>query len=457
MKHRCCNDFSRTALMRRAVAEAGRGLPSIEPGMPLPAGTGMSRQSFLLRTGGLALALYGLKGLRPGAIEAGIARAAAGPANPIIVSIFMEGGVDGLTVLYPANNPTYVAKRPHLKLPAVPGHEFSEAAGYYWHDKALPLRTLHEAGKVTVLPAVGYTDPDQSHFTSRHYWEVGELNTQTSTGWLGRYLDVAGAPDNPLQGLSLDGQLSPTLATASVPVAAIEGAPYASYNIESYRVWDNVEDHMLEALHDLGVRLAGDSDAARHKAGTVTVQSHTLHDQLEVFSDTPSPPDYPADSSFAQQLASLAKLIAAGLPLRCVSLNAAGGYDTHSDQAQSLADDLDETAKSIAAFQKDIEDRGVADNVIVQVWSEFGRRPEENGSGTDHGAAGVGFIIGTKVKGEMVGEPADLDSLDEDDNLIETVDFRAVYCSILEQWFDTDATGIVPGAAGFSRPQIIKP
>jgi uncharacterized protein (DUF1501 family) len=186
----------------------------------------------------------------------------------------------------------------------------------------------------------------------------------------------------------------------------------------------------------------------------VTVQSHRLHEELDQFSNGNPPVAYPG-GTFSDQLASLAALIAAGLPLRCVSLSAAGGYDTHSDEAVSLAEGLGATATSLEAFQHDLEARGIADRVIVQVWSEFGRRVEENGTGTDHGAAGIGFIIGTKVKGEMIGGPGDLVNLDEDDNLVATMDFRAVYCSILEQWFGQDATPIIPGAAGFSRPTVI--
>ena len=89
-----------------------------------------------------------------------------------------------------------------------------------WHPQARGLAQLHGEGKVTVFPAIGYDPPDESHFTSRHYWEVGELNAETRSGWMGRYLDVAGHADNPLQGLSLDYSLAPALATARVPVAA---------------------------------------------------------------------------------------------------------------------------------------------------------------------------------------------------------------------------------------------
>lgn len=91
------------------------------------------------------------------------------------------------------------------------------------------------------------------------------------------------------------------------------------------------------------------------------------------------------------------------------------------------------------------------------VWSEFGRRAEENGSTrTDHGAAGSGFLVGTRAAGRMVGEFAGLDRLDEDGNLVPTVDYRAVYSSLLEQWLGTDAAGIVPGAAGFGRPKLVR-
>ena len=91
------------------------------------------------------------------------------------------------------------------------------------------------------------------------------------------------------------------------------------------------------------------------------------------------------------------------------------------------------------------------------MWSEFGRRPEENGSlGTDHGAAGCAFVIGSKAKGEMVGEFPGLASLDADDNLRVTSDFRGMYCSLLEQWLGYDAEAIIPGASGFARPTLVK-
>ena len=275
------------------------------------------------------------------------------------------------------------------------------------------------------------------------------------TGWLGRYLDATGVKDNTLQGLSLDGQLSPTLATARVPVAAMDGA---SYGFWTKNVWGKVENRLYESVRELG---AADATAV----GGVTLQSMRLREQMLPFQgddDHPafkSPVAYPdGDSSFPKQLAALAAMIGAGLPLRCVSVEAAGSYDTHSDQADGLASDLSLTAKSLLAFQRDLEARGLADRVVVHVWSEFGRRAEENGSaGTDHGAAGTGFLIGSRVNGRLVGEfPGLTNGLDEDGNLRATADFRGVYGALLEQWLDFDAAQVIPNAASYPRPTLIR-
>src|SRR5215210_4881053 len=101
-----CRDFTRTELMRHAAVEAGRGLPAIETGMPLPAGTGLSRRSFLARGAGLTLAVYGAGKLGLGAFEEGVA-AAAGANNRVLVNVFMPGGCDGMSILAPVGDPRY--------------------------------------------------------------------------------------------------------------------------------------------------------------------------------------------------------------------------------------------------------------------------------------------------------------------------------------------------------------
>ena len=448
-----CEEFTRSHLVRRAVAEAGSGLPPIERGMPTPAGTGLSRRSFLMRSSAAMLSVYGASRLRLGDLQAGIAQA-AGANDRVLVSIFLDGGIDSLSVLAPVNDSRYQSLRPSLALSPGQGTPFAEDSSLRWHPGAAAFDQLHQAGKMSVLPAVGYSSPDQSHFTSRHYWEVGALRPNEITGWMGRLLDVIGTPDNPLQGLSLDGTLSPALATGSVPVAAVDG-PY--YDIWAEGVWGRPEELMWDAVGQIG-RSQG-KDAGRRLAGLAASQSMQLKAQLEPFSgeEIVPPVSYPTGDGewFGESLAALASMLASGLPIRCAALSSPGDFDTHDNQGDSFAGDLQLTADSIAAFQADLEARGLADRVITLVWSEFGRRPEENDSGTDHGAAGTGFVIGTNVRGEMIGEFPGLSQLDADDNLRNTSDFRALYCSLTEQWFNVDAAAVIPDAGAFARPALI--
>ncbi len=452
-----CDGLSRSRLLHRA-AEAGLGLPSIEAGMPLPAGTGLSRRGFLTAGAGALLAVYGGSKLGLRALEEGIAAAASLPGQPVLVSIFLEGGADALSVLSPQGDPLYRKLRPQLGLSG--GAALREDDRLHWHPSLGGLAQLYGEGKVTVMPAIGYTDANQSHFTSRHYWEVGATTTNLNTGWLGRYLDGVGTPDNPLQGLSLDDTLAPALATAKVPVASVARAD--QYDFWSSRVWGEVETRMLEAIGLLG---APQSDPALAAAAGVAAQVDSLRNQLLPFqpqSDgTPSytsPVPYPtADDDFPKRLAGLAAMLAGGLPMRAVALTAPGEYDTHSNEAPALAQGLQLTSDSLLAFQRDLEARGLADRVVVHVWSEFGRRAQENGSGgTDHGAAGVGFLIGTRVKGQMVGEfPGLKTGLDQDGNVVATADFRGVYAALLEQWLGVDSAAVIPSAASFAKPVLI--
>jgi uncharacterized protein (DUF1501 family) len=307
-----------------------------------------------------------------------------------------------------------------------------------------------------VLPAVGYDHPDQSHFTSRHYWEVGALDPHLRTGWLGRYLDSVGTPDNPLQGLSLDTGLQPSLATASAPVAALESPDryrFSDPKVASFAL----EAQMLKAVGALGSAHAVGHDSALQQAGRAAQQAQHLRNQLGAFADAGTKVPYPASNDpFPRRLAGLAAMIATGLPLHCVSITAPGHYDTHADQPRALSDGLKLTADSLLAFQRDLEQRGIADRVLVHVWSEFGRRARENGSqGTDHGAAGIGFLIGSRLRGGMIGEYPGLQSgLDGRGNLQATADFRGVYSALIEQWLGGDPARVIPGS--FPQPALLR-
>jgi uncharacterized protein (DUF1501 family) len=456
-----CNDFNRAALLRRGAAIAGKGLPAIEPGMPLPAGTGLDRRTFLLATAGTALSVYGASMLSPRHFEEGIAQAAAAanPNQPVLVSIFMEGGWDALSVLAPVGDPRYAQLREKLKLEPGAGTTFSEDDELMWHPAATGLAELHQEGKVTTFPAIGYDPPDESHFTSRHYWEVGQLDTNTRTGWMGRFLDATGEPGNPLQGLSLDYSLAPALATETMPVAAVSSPA-------GYKMWANGLDEPVTApamrtFGELGA-LAAPSPAFAQARGA-SFDTNIVLNEMAAFvaaqehaTYTPTIPYPTKGGEFPERLAALAEMLAAGMPIKCASLTAVGSYDTHSNEPGTLTTNLGETVESVVAFQRDLEQRGLADRVLIQLWSEFGRHTQENGSGTDHGAAGLAFLIGTRAAGKMIGEFPGLAKLDENENLVNTSDFRAMYCSLLEQWFETEAGLAIPEAASFERPQLIK-
>ncbi|MEA2124365.1 MAG: hypothetical protein QOI80_1147 [Solirubrobacteraceae bacterium] len=455
-----CNEFSRATLLRGA-AIPGAGLPAIERGMPAPAGTGLSRRSFLNRSAGMALAVYGGAMLAPRAFEEGIASAAAAtPDQRILVSVFLPGGIDALSLLAPTGHSDYATLRPSLAIAPDAADQLIGDSTLQWHPNARPLRDLHAAGKLTVLPAIGYTDPNQSHFTSRHYWEVGELNPAGRVGWMGRFLDRHGAPDNPLQGLSLDYNLAPSLAPSSVPVAAVS-AP-EDYDFWTRDVWDDaINDKLLTGFGTLGNLVTDDAELGAAR-GAARMSAALRNGLLPVHGMDPmaaAQAAYPAgNDAFPRRLATLAEMIARGLPLRCVALEANGGYDTHDDQNGSLPDNIALLSQSLAAFQADLDARNLSDRVIVHVWSEFGRRAEENGGGTDHGAGGVSLIMGAQAAGGIVGEFPGIASseLDEGGNLQHTTDFRAVYKTLVEGWFEQDATGIVPDAAAFSALPLLK-
>ena len=267
--------------------------------------------------------------------------------------------------------------------------------------------------------------------------------------------------DNPLQGLSLDSSLAPALATTKVPVASIDGPD--QYDFWSNRVWGEVEQRMLAAIGSLGA--GGLADPALATAANVTAQVDRLRNQLLPFQGGDdqhpaftSPVPYPeADDDFPKRLAGLAAMIGAGLPLRVVALSAPGHYDTHSDQPGALAQGLQLTADSLLAFQRDLEARGLADRVLVHVWSEFGRRAEENGcDGTDHGAAGSASSSGRGRRADDRRVPGPEDGLDDDGNVKATADFRGVYAGLLEQWLGIDAGAIIPDAGSFQRPVLVR-
>ena len=388
--------------------------------MPLPAGTGLSRRSFLARSSGLALAVFGGAALAPRALDAGIAAAEAAGEHRVLVSIFCSGGLDSLSLLAPVGDPRYATLRGALALPADPAYAFGEDARLRWHPAAAPLRDLHAAGKLSVIPAIGYDDPNQSHFTSRHYWEVGAIDPAGRVGWLGRYLDRHGAADNPLQGLSLDYTLAPSLATSGVPVAAVS-AP-ESYDLWARDVWD-------DALFDAAVSRWGAPGLARdRRPGARHRPPRRRHEHRAAQpARRPAGPHgrlagrgrLPGVGERVPRAARLARGDARPRACRCASSRSTPtAATTRTRTRPPRCRPTSACCRPRWPPSRPTSRRaGSPTACSCTSGASSAAGPQANGSGTDHGAGGASLVMGTRATGTMVGEFPGLATLDAQSNL----------------------------------------
>ena len=444
--HHACDDFHSTSETRRRSF----------------LDTPLSRRQVIGRGLGAGLAIYAAKAMPLIRIlEAAEASAQSAPAAPILVTVFLPGGCDLLDTIVPASQyGRYSDLRSGLKIdsPAALGSTGLAVNPNLTQGAGGGIKGLFEAGKIGLLPGIDYANPDLSHFHSRHFWETGLITPNSATGWLGRWLDHAGNKDNPLQGISMDSTLSPVLSSSSSPVAAVSSADDAQFWIPG--LWGDAFDRTMEAWTQIASARPYAPGPAAAYAGAR--QSKNVADILAPYVKDSGGNDplagsvqYP-EGDFATRLKSLAGLLSLPLGIRAATVESDGDFDTHDNQAGDLGNGLASLSGALAAFQADIEARGLGDRVLTLVWSEFGRRPQQNESGgTDHGAGGVAWVQGTRVRSGVLGDYPDLNKLDSEDNLAVTVDFRRVYASLLEQWLGTDATAVIPNAAALGRLQLV--
>jgi len=437
--HRACDDFHRTServrpLTRRQVLGWGVG-----GGMSLYLAKAMPIQRVL---------------------EAAAADAAAAPHAPVLVSVFMPGGLDLLDTLVPLHDyGRYADLRPKLKV----GNAAQLGGTGLGVNPSLTqgvgggIKGLYDRGKIGFLPGIDYSNPDLSHFHSRHFWETGLITDRDTPGWLGRWLDRSGNRDNPLQGVSMGYGLSAVMRSGHAPVAAVASPGDAGFWIRG--VWGDAYDAAMKAYGRMGHgHGGGEAIGAAREAARLAKQ---VADRLEPYAERDgvdplaSSVPYPEGSDFGQRLRYLAAMISKPLGIRVANVEAEGDFDTHDNQSD-LTEILADVSQCLAAFQADLEARGVADRTLTFVWSEFGRRPEENDSGTDHGAGGIAWVQGNRALAGVHSDYPDLHSLDREDNLKVTIDFRRVYSSLLEQHLGTEAGAVIPRAGKFGRVQLVR-
>jgi len=419
---------------------------------------GLTRKDLLERGVGLWIGTAALAGLSTRSVlEAASAQAAAAPDATILVSLYLEGGNDGLNTLVSLADPQYKTLRSHIGIdPATvlslqgPG----ATADFGWHPALTGLKTLYDQGKVAVLPAVDYANPDQSHFNSAAYWRTGIVGPSFETaGWLGRTLDAVGTPDNPLQGISCSWSPDPVLSSHRAATATVYDPSNFDFYIDG--VWNS--QGFVSAYRNASKGATGSVGLAA--ARQTYSNAFAVRDQLKplrVDDQHPLPPvpvEYP-DSDLGTGLKNLARMLAAGFGTRVAAIST-GGFDTHDDQTTEHPDLLKDLGDSLAAWQADLTARGLAGRVLTMVWSEFGRRPEDNDSnGTDHGAGGLMLIVGDRANGGIRSEFPGLSSLDEDDNLKVSTEFRTVYATLLESWLGVEAARVLPKMDGSRLPLV---
>ena len=445
--HRACDDFHATReATRRSFLD-----------------TGVTRRQILARGAGAGLAIYAARAMSIADVfGAAEASAAAAPDAPVLVSVFLPGGCDLLDSFVPLGQyGRYADLRPRLRqkdpaklggsgLGVHPSLELGTNGG---------VRGLFEQGKIGLLPGIDYSNPNLSHFHSRHFWEAGLVTQSAATGWLGRLLDRSGSPDNPLQGISLSNTLSPVLRSAGAPVAAVSSPNAAQFWVPG--LYGVTQQMTMNAWDEMAAR--GAARPGERAATSAARLAKQVADRLAPYRHDDKQPDplgppvaYPRNNGLGAKLSQLAGLLSQPLGIRVAAVEADGEFDTHDSQPLDLGSSLREVSEALSAFQADLEARGLADRVLTFVWSEFGRRPQENRSaGTDHGAGGVAWVQGTRARSGVLTDYPDLGRLDRQDNLAVTVDFRRVYSSLLEQWLGTDASDVIPNSAGFGRLQLV--
>jgi len=441
-----CRDFHRTEAQARTLLDRP-----------------ISRRSLLKLGIGATASIYAARALPlVEQLEAAAAAQAAAPNAPVLVNVFIPGGLDLLDTLVPLHDAgRYADLRPSLHIAdAVPlGDRRFGVHPALTQGLDGGLKGLADRGELGFIAGIDYANPDLSHFNSRHFWETGIISLRADSGWLARWTERHGTADNPFNAVSMSGTLSPLLRGTRAPVAAIESPAAAQVWIPG--LWG---PHLERTLKHYAALAAPRPKAPGPAAVNAAIrQSRVVAQRLAPFAQEDGKPDplaapvaYPEGDGFPKRLQRLAGMLAQPLGIRVATVQADGDFDTHDNQRAVLSRDLGALSQALAAFQADLRARGLAGRVLTFVWTEFGRRPEENAGGTDHGAGGLAMVMGARARGGLLGEYPSLSRLDRDDNLQVTTDFRAVYASLLEQWLGSAADEVLPDAAGLGRLQLVR-
>jgi uncharacterized protein (DUF1501 family) len=367
--------------------------------------------------------------------------------DPVLVVLQLSGGNDALNTVVPHGDPKYYDNRPNVRIPEDQVLKLNDNVGL--NPNMAPVKNLYDQGKVAIIQGVGYPNPNRSHFRSMDIWHTCEPDSQGTEGWLGRTIkEIDPNKENVLTAVNFGRGLPRALAAPGVPVASVG-------NLATYGVLTGIEgeDQRADAL-DVFSRIYSPTLG---RSMVVDYLSQTGMDALkgaDILSTAPenysSTVEYGSDV-VGQYMKNIAQVHLAGFGTRILYTTAPyNSFDTHAGELSAHAKLWTDTSNAIADFYDDLSQHNASDNVLLLVFTEFGRRVHDNGSGTDHGSGGMAFLIGDHVNGGLYGEYPSLDAskLLEGD-LHFNNDFRGIYTTILENWMEMDAKPIVNG--GFEK------
>ena len=369
-----------------------------------------------------------------------------------LVVVQMTGGNDFMNTIVPFTNGHYYDARKKIVMKQEDVLPINDTLAI--NGNASPFKRLFDEGRMAIIQGIGYPDSNRSHFRGRDIWHTCEPDRVGSEGWLGlaiRELDPKS--ENVLTGVNIGQGLPRAMSVAGVPVTSIS-------DLEGYGVMNQIEkeqlrDKALQAFKDIYGQAIGSGVVAEYigKTGLDVLKGADMLG--DVASNYQSTVEY-ADKSIAKSLKDVARIHLNGLGTRVFYTNH-GGYDTHANEMPSHPKLMADLSGAISDFLDDLEQHDESENVAILVFTEFGRRMRDNGSGTDHGSGGGAFLFGKNVKGGLYSEYPSLDPSDWEhgEDLKHTIDFRGIYGTVLEQWLDLDAKPIVKGEFEQIKPFYI--
>ena len=360
---------------------------------------------------------------------------------PVIVVVQLTGGNDYFNTIIPYNDNNYYDNRRSLQVPQE--NMLTLDQEFAMHPAMGPMADIYRTGDMAIIHGIGYADSVRSHFRAMDIWHTAEPDKVGTEGWLGRVIrEIDPKGENPVTAVNIGQGLPRALVAPNVSVASVA-------DVETYGLLTSVEEEKVR--EKMLTRFSNMYGAALGSGPVMDYLGQTGIDALngaEILKVAPekyeSTIEY-GNSQIAQNLRDVASVHKAGLGTR-VFYTQQGSYDTHATQAPAFSKLWTELAAAIQNFWDDLKISGDDENVVMFLFSEFGRRVRDNGSGTDHGAAGVSFVIGPAVKGGMYSRyPETRAEALEQGDLVPNQDFRGVYSTILENWLEVEAAPIVNG------------